>query len=35
VQWINKVNEISKGNFALIEWKPGEIKGDKLYQLID
>ncbi len=35
VQWINKVNEISKGNFALIEWMPEEIKGDKLYQLID
>lgn len=34
-QWINKVNEISKGNFALIEWMPEEIKGDKLYQLID
>ncbi|WP_291565677.1 MULTISPECIES: arsenical pump-driving ATPase [unclassified Clostridium] len=35
VQWINKVNEISKGNFALIEWMPEEIKGDKLYRLID
>ncbi|WP_288228653.1 arsenical pump-driving ATPase [uncultured Clostridium sp.] len=35
VQWINKVNEISKGNFVLIEWMPEEIKGDKLYQLID
>lgn len=34
VQWINKVNEISNGRFAIIEWMPEEIKGDKLYQLI-
>ena len=25
VQWINKVNEISKGNFAVIEWIPEEV----------
>ncbi len=35
VQWINKVNDISKGNFAIIEWMPEEIKGDKLYQLLN
>lgn len=34
VQWINKVNEISKGNFAVIEWKPEEVKGEKLKDLI-
>jgi arsenite-transporting ATPase len=34
VQWINKVNEISKGNFAVIEWKPEEVKGEKLKNLI-
>jgi len=33
VQWINKVNEISKGNFALIEWLPEEVKGEKLKEL--
>lgn len=35
VAWINKVNEISKGHFALIEWKAEEIKGDKLLDLVD
>jgi arsenite-transporting ATPase len=34
VQWINKVNEISKGNFAVIEWTPEELKGEKLNELI-
>jgi arsenite-transporting ATPase len=34
VQWINKVNEISKGNFAVIEWTPEELKGEKLNDLI-
>jgi arsenite-transporting ATPase len=34
VHWINKVNEISKGNFAVIEWKPEEIKGEKLIDLL-
>ena len=34
VQWINKVNEISKGNFAVIEWMPEEVKGEKLIELI-
>lgn len=35
IQWINKVNDISKGNFAVIEWMPEEIKGDKLYKLLE
>lgn len=35
VQWINKVNEISKGKFALIEWKAEEIKGDTLNNLLN
>lgn len=35
VQWINKVNEISKGNFALVEWKAEEVKGEKLKELIN
>jgi arsenite/tail-anchored protein-transporting ATPase len=34
VEWINKVNEISKGNFAVIEWMPEEVKGEKLNDLI-
>lgn len=34
VEWINKVNEISKGNFAVIEWIPEEVKGEKLEELI-
>jgi len=35
IQWINKVDEISNGNFALIEWKADEVTGDKLTELID
>jgi arsenite-transporting ATPase len=34
VHWINKVDEISKGNFAVIEWIPEEVKGEKLNDLI-
>ncbi len=34
VQWINKVNEISKGNFAVIEWIPEELKGENLSKLL-
>ena len=34
VQWINKVNEISNSNFAVIEWTPEELKGEKLNALI-
>lgn len=35
VQWINKVNEISNGNFAVVEWKPEEVKGEKLLDLVN
>ncbi|MCY6370592.1 arsenical pump-driving ATPase [Clostridium ganghwense] len=35
VVWINKVNEISNGSFALIEWKSEEIKGEKLLDLLN
>ena len=34
VKWINKVHEISKGNFALIEWIPEELKGENLSRLL-
>lgn len=34
IQWINKVNEISLGNFAVIPWSSGELKGDNLRKLI-
>ncbi len=33
VVWINKVNEISKGNFAVVQWKAEEVKGEKLLDL--
>jgi arsenite-transporting ATPase len=33
IEWINKVNAHSKGNFALISWSPEEIKGDKLLRI--
>lgn len=34
IRWINKVNEISEGNFAVIDWKSEEIKGEKLLEII-
>ena len=34
IQWINKVNEISKGNFAVIQWKADEVKDNKLEELL-
>lgn len=34
ITWINKVNEISKGNFAVIDWKIDEIKNEKLFNLL-
>ena len=34
VHWINKVDEISNGNFAIIQWLPEEVKGEKLNELI-
>ncbi|WP_010237510.1 arsenical pump-driving ATPase [Clostridium arbusti] len=35
ITWINKVNEISKGNFAVIQWKAEEVKGKELLELIN
>lgn len=34
IEWINKVDKHSNGNFAIIEWKAEEIKGEKLLNLI-
>lgn len=34
IKWINKVDEISNGNFAVIEWKAEEVKGDNLKELL-
>lgn len=35
ITWINKVNEISNGYFAVIEWKAEELKGEKLLDLLN
>jgi arsenite-transporting ATPase len=34
IQWINKVDEISSGNFAVIEWKAEDVRGNNLINLI-
>ncbi|MDT8718487.1 arsenical pump-driving ATPase [Clostridium sp. 19966] len=34
IQWINKVNEISLGNFAVIAWTNKELRGENLKGLI-
>lgn len=34
ITWINKVNEISQGNFACIEWKKEDIKNERLLELL-
>ncbi|WP_300385846.1 arsenical pump-driving ATPase [Clostridium sp.] len=34
IKWINKIDEISNGNFAVIEWKSEEVKNEKLLELI-
>ena len=34
IEWINKIDERSKGNFALMAWSPDEIEGEKLKELI-
>ena len=34
IQWINKVNEISNGNFAIIDWKPKDVKRNELRDLL-
>lgn len=33
IAWINKVDEHSGGNFAVIRWSADEIKGAKLFDL--
>ena len=33
IEWINKVDEHSRGNFAVISWSADEIKGDKLLEI--
>ena len=33
IQWINKVDAHSNGNFAVISWRPDEIKDESLYSL--
>lgn len=34
ISWINKVDEHSDGNFAVIDWSAEDIKGDKLNKLL-
>ena len=34
IVWVNRVNEISKGNFAIINWQSDEIKGEQLFNLL-
>lgn len=34
IKWINKVDEISSGNFSVIEWKAEEVNGEKLLEII-
>ncbi len=34
IQWINMVREVSNGSFAVVPWKPFEIKGDRLLALL-
>ena len=35
IEWINKIDKHSNGNFAVIEWTADEIKGEKLLDLIE
>lgn len=34
VEWINKVDELSHNNFAIIKWSAEDIRGDKLLLLL-
>lgn len=34
IEWINRVDKHTDGNFAVIEWKADEIKGEKMLDLI-
>lgn len=33
IEWINKVDELTSGNFAVIKWSAEDIKGDRLLAL--
>lgn len=33
IEWINRVDELTSGNFAVIKWSAEDIKGDKLLAL--
>ncbi len=35
IEWINKVAAHSEGNFAVVEWKADEIKGEKLKEFLN
>ena len=35
IEWINKIDKHSIGNFAFIEWTADKIKGEKLLDLIE
>lgn len=35
IEWINKVSKHSKDNYAVVQWKAEEIKGEKLKELLD
>jgi len=35
IEWMNKVDKHSNGNFAVIEWTADKIKGEKLLDLIE
>lgn len=35
VQWINTINKVSDGNFALIKWIDEDVKGKNLVKLLD
>lgn len=35
IQWINKVNRVSKGDFAVIPWFADEIRKETITQLLD
>lgn len=35
IKWINRVNEISDGNFAAIKWQADEIAGENLKELFE
>lgn len=34
LQWIHEVDNISDGQYAIISWKPFEVKGEKLLELL-